>query len=252
MNVEAPTTEIYPSPRPLLEQKNLLTRFNSAQAEAESTQKFLEQYGARGEIIGDGKNADLERIFQQSLLGFRLKDRVEVDKAALNSYEQSLINQNARLLAIVDWDGVMGSPSHAFLRFAQNPPSWPKGLKRIKEFGRIGLKEWRWFKKTARASNHLVVWSSRRLINDELSLNRLLVKPFEGPISSWPFFDVPSLRRIALINPNKIEVWPQKPLLARKQSLRKIIKLTTTKSWEMIYYIGSSHFDRQTVRQFVA
>jgi len=86
---------------------------------------------------------------------------------------------------------------------------------------------------------------------DEESPSSFLAKPFAAPVSYWPFFDKSSLRRLALIEPDKIEVWPQKPLLGRKASLEKIIGGTTTKSWDIIYYVGSSHFDRQTVRRFI-
>ena len=227
-----------------------LNRLNSARAEAFATQKFLEQQGSRGVVLGNGGETDLGKIFQQSLLGLRLKNKVEVDKNALSPYERSLINQDARLLTIIDWDGVMGSPLHTVLKFAQKPASWKGGFGEIKKLGRVNLEEWRWIKKMARASDYLVVWSSRFLVDEESSLN-FFAKPFAAPISYWPFFDKSSLRRLILIEPNKIEVWPQKPLLGRKTSLEKIIGGTTTKSWEMIYYVGSSHFDRQTVRRFV-
>lgn len=227
-----------------------LNRLNSARAEAFATQKFLEQQGSRGVVLGNGGETDLGKIFQQSLLGLRLKNKVEVDKNALSPYERSLINQEARILTIIDWDGVMGSPLHTVLKFAQKPASWKGGFGEIKKLGRVNLREWRWFKKMAQASDYLVVWSSRFLINEESSLS-FLAKPFEGPVSYWPFFNESSLRRLSLIEPDKIEVWPQKPLLDRKASLAKIIGGTTTKSWEMIYYVGSSHFDRQTVRRFV-
>ena len=228
-----------------------LDHFNSARAEAEITKNFLEERGGRGVILGNGGNkANLEKIFQASLLGLRLKNKVEVDKNALNPYERNLINQDPRLLTIVDWDGVMGSPPHTVLRFIQKPSSWGGGFGEMKKLGRVNLEEWRWFKKMAQASDYLVVWSSRFLVNEESPLS-FIAKPFEGAISYWPLFDKSSLRRLSLIEPNKIEVWPQKPLLDRKASLAKIIDGTTTKSWEMIYYVGSSHFDRQTVRRFV-
>ena len=227
-----------------------LNRLNSARTEAFATQKFLEQRGGRGVVLGNGGKADLEKIFQASLLGLRLKNKVEVDKNALSPYERSLINQEARILTIVDWDGVMGSPLHTVLKFAQKPASWKGGFGEIKKLGRVNLGEWRWLKKMAQASDYLAVWSSRFLVDEESSLS-FFTKPFAAPISYWPFFDKSSLRRLTLIEPNKIEVWPQKPLLGRKTSLEKIIGGTTTKSWEMIYYVGSSHFDRQTVRRFI-
>ena len=180
----------------------------------------------------------------------RLKNKVEVDKNALSLYERSLIGQDARLLTIIDWDGVMGSPFHTVLKFVQKPALWSGGLKEIKKLGRVNLSEWRWFEKIARASDCLVVWSSRFLIAEESSLS-FLAKSFEGPISSWPFFNERSLCRLVSIEPNKIEVWPQKPLLGRQASLEKIIGETNIKSWDMIYYVGSSHFDRQTARRFV-
>lgn len=242
MSVEIPKTEIY-SP-------DSMARFNSARAEAENTKKFLEERGGRGVILGNGNKANLEKIFQESLLGFRLKNKVEVDQTALNHYERSLINQDVRLLTIVDWDGVMGSPLHTALKFAQKPALWKGGFEEMKKLGRVNLREWHWFKKTAQASDYLVVWSSRFLVDEESPLS-FLAKPFAAPISYWPFFDKNSLRRLALIEPGKIEVWPQKPLLGRKTSLEKIIGGTTIKSWEMIYYVGSSHFDRRTVRCFV-
>lgn len=227
-----------------------LNHLNSARAEAFATQKFLEQQGGRGVVLGNGGKANLEKIFQASLLGLRLKNKVEVDKNALSPYERSLINQEARILTIIDWDGVMGSPLHTVLKFAQKPASWKGGFGEMKKLGRVNLGEWRWFKKMAQASDYLVVWSSRFLVDEESPLS-FLAKPFAAPISYWPFFDKSSLRRLSLIEPNKIEVWPQKPLLNRKTSLEKIIGGTTIKSWEMIYYVGSSHFDRQTVRRFV-
>jgi len=227
-----------------------LNRLNSARAEAFATKKFLEQQGGRGVVLGNGGKADLGKIFQASLLGLRLKNKVEVDKNALSAYERSLINQDARLLTIVDWDGVMGSPLHTVLKFAQKPASWKGGFEEMKKLGQVNLEEWCWFKKMAQASDYLAIWSSRFLVDEESPLS-FLAKPFAAPISYWPFFDKSSLRRLSLIEPNKIEVWPQKPLLGRKTSLEKIIGGTTTKSWEMIYYVGSSHFDRQTVRHFI-
>ena len=227
-----------------------LNRLNSARAEAFATKKFLEQRGSRGVVLGNGGKANLEKIFQTSLLGLRLKNKVEVDKNALNPYEQSLINQDTRLLTIIDWDGVMGSPLHTVLKFAQKPASWKRGFGEIKKLGRVNRGEWRWFKKMAQASDYLVVWSSRFLVNEESPLS-FIAKPFEGTISYWPFFDNRSLCRLALIEPNKISAWPQKPLLGRQASLEKIIGETNIESWDMIYYVGSSHFDRQTVRRFV-
>ncbi len=242
MNAEISRTTVF-SP-------DWLNRLNSARAEAFATKKFLEQRGSRGVVLGNGGKANLEKIFQASLLGLRLKNKVEVDKNALNPYEQSLINQDTRLLTIIDWDGVMGSPLHTVLKFAQKPASWKGGFGEIKKLGRVNRGEWRWFKKTAQASDYLVVWSSRLLVNDESSLCSL-AKPFEGPISYWPFFDSSSIRRLALLEPNKIEVWAQKPLLKRQMSLEKIIGKTNIQTWDMIYYVGSSHFDRQVVRRFI-
>jgi len=227
-----------------------LNRLNSARAEAFATKKFLEKQGGRGVVLGNGGKADLEKIFQTSLLGLRLKNKVEIDKNALRPYERSLANQDARLLTIIDWDGVMGSPLHTVLKFAQKPASWKGGFGEMKKLGRVNLGEWRWFKKMAQASDYLVVWSSRFLVDEESPLS-FLAKPFAAPISYWPFFDKSSLYRLTLIEPNKIEVWPQKPLLGRQASLEKIIGKTNIESWDMIYYVGSSHFDRQTVRRFV-
>ena len=132
--------------------------------------------------MGNGGETDLGKIFPQSLLGLRLKNKVEVDKNALSPYEQSLINQDARLLTIIDWDGVMGSPLHAVLKFAQKPTSWKGGFGEIKKLGRVNRGEWRWFKKMAQASDYLVVWSSRFLVNEESPLS-FIAKPFEGTIS---------------------------------------------------------------------
>jgi len=242
MNAEISRTTVF-SP-------DWLNRLNSARAEAFATKKFLEQRGSRGVVLGNGGKANLEKIFQASLLGLRLKNKVEVDKNALNPYEQSLINQDTRLLTIIDWDGVMGSPLHTVLKFAQKPASWKRGFGEIKKLGRVNRGEWRWFKKMAQASDYLVVWSSRFLVNEESPLS-FIAKPFEGTISYWPFFYNRSLCRLALIEPNKISAWPQKPLLGRQASLEKIIGETNIESWDMIYYVGSSHFDRQTVRRFV-
>ena len=93
------------------------------------------------------------------------------------------------------------------------------GFGEIKKLGRVNLEEWRWFK-NGRASDYLVVWSSRFLVDEDLL--KFPCQPFAAPISYWPFFDKSSLRRLALIEPDKIEVWPQKPLLDRKTSLEKL------------------------------
>ena len=53
-----------------------LNHLNSARAEAFATQKFLEQQGGRGVVLGNGGKANLEKIFQASLLGLRLKNKV--------------------------------------------------------------------------------------------------------------------------------------------------------------------------------
>jgi len=227
-----------------------LDHLNSARAEAEITKNFLEERGGRGVILGNGGKASLEKIFQTSLLGLRLKNKEEVNQAVLNSYERNLAKQDARLLTIVDWDGVMGSPLHTVLRFIQEPSSWGGGFKEMKKMGQVNLREWRWFKKMAQASDYLVVWSSRLLVNEGSPLS-FIAKPFEGAISYWPFFDNRSLRRLALIEPNKVSAWPKKPLLGRQAALEKIIGETNIESWDMIYYVGSSHFDRQAVRRFV-
>ncbi len=245
MSAEVPKTTVF-SP-------DGLNRLNFAWVEASATKKFLEKQGSRGVILGNGGKADLEKIFQTSLLGLRPEIKVEVDKNALSPYEQSLINQETiSILTIIDWDGVMGSPLHTVLKFAQNPASWKGGFGEMKKLGRINREEWRWFKKMAQASDRLVVWSSRFLVDEESPLS-FFAKPFAAPISYLPFFDKSSLRRLTLIKRNKIEVWPQKPLLGRQASLEKIMEETNTKieSWNMIYYVGSSHFDRQTVRLFV-
>ena len=67
MSVEIPKAEIYPP--------NFLNRLNSARVEAFAIQKFLEQQGGRGVVLGNGGKADLEKFSKQAFWGCGLKIR---------------------------------------------------------------------------------------------------------------------------------------------------------------------------------
>ena len=230
--------------------KRKLEDFNPALESARKTQEFLQTLGATSRIIGNGNSRPcLEKVLSQSLLGCQIK--IKVEEEVLTSYERSLIDQNPQILSIVDWDGIMGSPLHALTKFSSSPCLWSKGLEGLKKAGNISRQEWAWFKNMIYASSHLVVWSSR-LTPDENFILRFLAKPFSGSIDYFPFLDDSSKARMVGKRQNKVEVWAQKPLFRRKQTMEQIVNCGTKKDWDMIYYVGSSLLDRKAAREFVA
>lgn len=226
-------------------------RLNPAWWDARWYQKKLNVLGSRSRIIGDGWSANLKGVLEQSLLGLRLPD-INVQEDCFTPSERVLVGKSSSLLSVIDWDGVMGSPLETLWH-------WLKGNGNLKDIARVNRDHFRWLRNMTKASDKTVIWSSRLTPSPELMKNRIVravMSPFNGKIDYFPFFDTSSkefiievsLGKIKLPH-DKINVWTNKLFSNRRRALEAIVG--TVSDDQMIYYVGSSVFDRRAAFDFV-
>jgi|GEM_PF-2895339 len=231
---------------------------NPAELEARLVARKLAELGSCARLIGNGDSQpQLGLVFRRSLLGDRLG--IDVDREVLTAHEKELRTGDFKALAIIDMDGVMGSPVHAAGKFLSTPSLWARGLDGVKAAGRIPREDWRWLQDVVRAADESVLWTSRFSPKEE-SLGKY---PFlrwivamadrgEG-VTYFPFLTPRAVARLRTLGETggncKLAVQPCKSF--RGGRAEALEKMCDRSSAGIIYYIGSSHFDRRAVLDLV-
>ncbi len=169
-------------------------------------------------IAEGGANPDLYKIFERSIMGNRLPDKTHASNPQyLSEYEKSLLVGNAKVLVVMDFDGVMVSPVHV----------QKAGFERIFLFTRL-----------VKAADKLVLWTNR-LMPDKGKLAQSGTFPFLGANLAKRIED---LGRDQTGSTN-VEVRGGKS----RGGAKELGNIIHADDYDMIYIIGSSGFDRKIV-----
>jgi len=226
--------------------------------QAEENQRRLSQLGSEVRIIKEkGNPPNLNKVLERSLLGIRLRLNVNVEE--LNEVEKNLINKEPKILVICDFDGVVTDilgPIKALLAIWRNNShlSLKEIIEVLRKEGRIGFENLRWLARLAKASDLLVISTSRFFISDEVRekcpfFGQIFAELFEGKIAYFPFLDQTSITHLERLGRDRLIVGQQKPLIFFRGDLNGLIDLVN--NYDMIYYIGSSERDRKSARVFL-
>lgn len=220
--------------------------------EAKRVSKKVVELGGRTCLIGNGDDfLNLDQVLSGSLLGKRIPG-CQVDLGVLSPYELSLQDKKHKILVVVDLDGVVVSPFHIAREILTSPESWLGGLEELKRRGRIKLENLRWLSKVVKAADMTVLWTSRLSLEENSPFSRWITHLAEDTIDYFPFFSPDTVRRVKQWGGGKLRAEPKKPLGRRSQTLEKIVENTgSLNRWDMVYYVGSSHFDRKAVLELL-
>jgi len=172
--------------------------------------------------IGSGeKEANLEQVFEQSLLGDRLSG-YKLDEDKLSPYEKKLrTKKDLKINTIVDFDGVLVSPIH-FQR-------------------RVGIKNMLWLARVAKASDKTVIWTNR-------------LQPEEGMLSNYGWFPFLGKRVSRRITETLKTQGDQRNVQVKKKKLdgngESLVGLT--EGSDLTIFIGSGNIDRKIVSEYIS
>ncbi len=206
----------------------------------------IEKYGGVYKKIGHGDhNSRLYRVFEESLLGLRIKERViDVRETHFTQLEKILLKRNHwKVLTVLDYDGVVSSPYHTIKRKIEeilkgrNAPPQPANA--------------RWFSYLTGLSDECVVWTGRRYFSHQSSrigsFVHTLFHPAGRHFMHFPFIDDEMISYIK--NSGKgVRVVYQKTVRLDGDELFSFMRESTA---DIVYYVGSSHIDRALALQFL-
>ena len=215
--------------------------------------KELAFFGVDVRAFGKGSAvSDLNLILESSILGVRLGK--EVNYSLFKGAERSAIKKginNAKVLTLVDVDGVLVSQIHIAGEVLRTPEFYKDPLMTVREKGRISFSNLRWLANVVKASGETYLWSSRINLSDEnLARNPLLRYAYhlaQDTIDYFPFMGQSTVTKLEKnIGQDKLVVVPGKNTQNSKEAVIKTaIKRINDDYWDLIYLIGSSYFDRR-------
>lgn len=222
--------------------------------EARNFKAELAAGGTRLEIIGDGRQADLRKVLELSILGTRVRG-YQPETSNFTNYEKGLLDQErlglpAKILTILDWDGPMGGPTSSLLE-AIKDASRAKGLT-IKGKGRVGKENLMVFRSIAGASDKMIVWTSRFNLGEGKVAGRIL-GPFKDKIDFFPVMTANAAQRIEKLGRGKLKVVTNKTIVGDHSSDLKDLIFSGEKAcpYDQVVMVISSEKDRNVVRGFI-
>ena len=161
------------------------------------------------------KNPPLEKIFTQSLLGDRRRG-ITVRGDVLNEYEKAIRNSDPKILTVIDFDGVLVSPTH----LQKN----------------AGVNNMLFLARCAKASDETVIWTNR-------------IQPNKGKFAdtgTFPFLGKNLIKRLEDMLNEQGKGKVQKKKL--RDNSTELIEMS--KGYDYIVFVGSSNIDRKVVKEF--
>jgi len=186
-----------------------------------NAREYLVEKSIETRVIGmGGKKVDPGDILRNTVLGYRLNDeKYAPNEKVLSEYEKSL-GDDAKVLIVMDFDGVMISPTH---------------LER-----KVGFKKMYVLSRLVKAADKMVVWTNR-LMPQKGRFAKLGFFPFLGKNIAER---LENLGRDAQTGETNVDVRTGKSRFGT-QGLQEMID---EGSYDMVYFVGSSKLDREIVK----
>ncbi len=185
-----------------------------------NSREHLAERSIETRVIGmGGKKVDPADILRNTVLGYRLNDeKYAPNEEVLSEYEKSL-GDDAKVLIVMDFDGVMISPIH---------------LER-----KVGFKKMYVLSRLVKAADKMVVWTNR-LMPQKGRLAGSGRFPFMGKNLATRIEDLGRDPQTGITN---VEVRAGKS----QDGSRVLQKMIDKGDFEMVYFVGSSKLDRGIV-----
>jgi len=200
---------------------------------------MIRKLGSESRIVrGDNGYIDWELVFSQSLLGIKAPPFYKVDDKVLTPKERKLLEENNfGIASIVDFDGILVSPSH----------NWRKS-------GEIGVKTLLGFKELLQASDSVLIRTSRFFLPDGLlekgSVIQRLTRIFRQGVYRFPFIDPTLPLEFNKEAGNKLAII-HKPLLGKDENYFNSLKILCSFENVIVYCFISSEGDRRESIKFL-
>jgi len=232
--------------------------------EAERSQVKIRQLGGECRFVHDGNGGvDFQKVFASSLLGILSSGRLPKIQPELLTFRESALLESfkkegkiPRILVVIDFDGVLASPSYTAYKVVENFIDGEVGLADlpglVKQKGRVGYSNFRGLAEIFQLSESTIIWTSRVNLSDNFLEKagplRLFFNYFRDGICYFPFFDQDSQIRLSKFGKGKLSVETNKPIFSAEEKLFGIIERSNP---EIVYYIGSNRKDRKTMVAFL-
>jgi len=193
-------------------------RINPGTLDRDRTREHLAEKSIETRALGrGGKNVNPGDILRNTVLGKRLNDEnFTPEEGILSEYEKNLPD-DARVLLVMDYDGVMISLAHLEKK--------------------VGFKKMYLFSRLIKAADNLVVWTNRLMPQNEKLANS----------GQFPFLGKKLAERIEKLGYDPATKTTNVQIRAGKSrsGARRLQQMIDEGGHDMVYFVGSSKLDRR-------